>query len=193
MDTGELPADGLDEQRRHHRGIHPAGEGQQHLLIPHLAADELHLVSDEVFHIPVGLRLTRLKNKAGKSGLSLLRFSGPGMLSLYPRQQHRDGAVVNVIPGVDLHAVHHAVGAAFEDDAPDVGEGLQLFRGDVVGVDFAVYPQGPDFPGQAGIFLAAKVEDEYHILFHCGCRLLQKNLFLFYYIGRPGATGRRKN
>ena len=101
------------------------------------------------------------------------------MLSFYPRQQHWDGAVVNVIPGVDLHAVHHAVGAAIEDDAPDVGEGLQLFQGDVVGVDFAVYPQGPDFPGQAGIFLAAKVEDEYHILFHCGCRLLQKICFYF--------------
>ena len=47
MHTDELLADGPDEQRGHHGGIHPAGQGQQHLLLPHLTAHGRDLFLDK--------------------------------------------------------------------------------------------------------------------------------------------------
>ena len=47
VDADQLFADGLDEQRRHHRGVHAAGEGQQYLLVPHLGADGRYLVRNK--------------------------------------------------------------------------------------------------------------------------------------------------
>ena len=43
----ELLADGLDQQRRHHRRVHAAGQRQQHLLVADLGADRVHLLVDE--------------------------------------------------------------------------------------------------------------------------------------------------
>ena len=48
MDTGQLLANGLDEQSGHDRGVHAAGQRQKDLLVAHLLADQLHLVGDKV-------------------------------------------------------------------------------------------------------------------------------------------------
>ena len=45
--AGELFADGLDEQRGHHGGVHAARQGQQHLLVADLLADCGNLLVDE--------------------------------------------------------------------------------------------------------------------------------------------------
>ena len=37
----------LDEQRRHHRGVHAAGQRQQHLFVAHLLANGSDLLVDE--------------------------------------------------------------------------------------------------------------------------------------------------
>ena len=37
----EVLPDGLDQQRRHHAGVHAAGQGQQHLAAAHLLPDGL--------------------------------------------------------------------------------------------------------------------------------------------------------
>ena len=49
MHAHQLLADSPDEQRRYHRGIHTAGQGQKHLLVPYLVLDLLHLLLDEFF------------------------------------------------------------------------------------------------------------------------------------------------
>ena len=43
----EVLPDGLDEQRRHHRGIHAARQRQQHLLVAHLLANGGNLFVDK--------------------------------------------------------------------------------------------------------------------------------------------------
>ena len=48
VDAHQLFADGLDEQSRHHAGIHAAGQGQQNLLIAHLGANLGDLLVDEL-------------------------------------------------------------------------------------------------------------------------------------------------
>ena len=166
MDAGQLLADGLDEQRRHHRGVHAAGEGQQDLLVPHLPADELHLIGDEVLHIPVGLSAADPKDEVGKSGLPLLRIGGPGGVSPVIGQQDRNRGIVDLFGDVDLHAVHHAVGAAVENDALHVGERGQLLRRDVMGMDLTVHAKGTDLPGQSRVLLTAQIQNDDHVLLH---------------------------
>ncbi len=46
VDRHQPVADGLDEERRHHGGIHAAGQGQQHLAVAHLRPDGGHLFVD---------------------------------------------------------------------------------------------------------------------------------------------------
>src|SRR5699024_10847070 len=82
MDAGELITDSLDEQSGHHRGIHTAAEGQQYLLVPHLATDQLHLVGNEVLHVPVGFRLAGIKHKAADGVLPSLALTGQGSAAL---------------------------------------------------------------------------------------------------------------
>ena len=47
MDADKLLADGLNEQRRHHRGVHAAGQRQQHLFVPYLLPNLGDLRVDE--------------------------------------------------------------------------------------------------------------------------------------------------
>ncbi len=63
MDTYEVIADGLQQQRCHHRTVYAARESQQHLAVAHLLAHELHLVGHEILHVPVGLSLTSVEDK----------------------------------------------------------------------------------------------------------------------------------
>src|SRR5699024_386150 len=99
MDTGELITDSLDEQRGHHGGIHAAAEGQQHLLIPYLAADQFHLVGDKVLHIPVGLRLAGVKHESTNGLLPLLAVMGQGGAALVIHRPHRQAAAVHRFTG----------------------------------------------------------------------------------------------
>ena len=166
MDAGELLANGLDEQGGHHGGIHAAGQGQQHLLVPHLAADQLHLVGDEVVHIPVGFCAAQTENEIGQGFLPLRLVQRPGGVILVVYHEDRYGGVVDLLGHVDHFPVHDAVGAAVEDDALHIGQGVQLGAGDVMGVNFAIYAQSTDLSGQAGVFFAAQIQDHDHILFH---------------------------
>ena len=82
-------------------------------------------------------------------------------------QQHGHGSIINLLSGVDLHAVHHAVGAAVQDDALHVRQSGKLVSGDVVGMDLAVNAQRTDLTGQAGILLTAQIKYQNHVLLHC--------------------------
>ena len=48
VDAHQLLADGADEQGGHHRGVHPAGQGQQDLFVSHLGLYRGHLLVDEL-------------------------------------------------------------------------------------------------------------------------------------------------
>ena len=63
MDAHQLLPDGLDQHGCNHRGIHAAGKRQEDLFISHLLTDQLHLVLNEILHVPVGLCLTCLKKE----------------------------------------------------------------------------------------------------------------------------------
>ena len=182
VDAGELFADGSDEQGGHHGGVHAAGQGQQHLLVSHLAADELHLVGDEVVHIPVGLGAADGKDEVLQGGLARPVVGGPGVVPAVVHQQGGDVAVVNLLGHVDGSSVHHTVGAAVEDDALHVGQSFQLRQGDIVGVYLRIDPQGADLTGDFGVLLAAQVQYDDHILFHWQIASLCKFLSLSYHI-----------
>ena len=47
MDADQLLAHRLDQQGGHHRAVHPAGQGQQDLFIPDLAAQRVQLLGDK--------------------------------------------------------------------------------------------------------------------------------------------------
>ena len=81
-------------------------------------------------------------------------------------QQRRDIAVVDVLGHVNLHTIHHPVGAPVQDDTLDIGQGSQLGQRDVVGVYLTVHAKGTDFTGQSRIFLTAQIQNDDHILFH---------------------------
>ena len=81
-------------------------------------------------------------------------------------QEGGDITVVNLLRHINLNPVHHMVGAAVEDDALYVGQGLQLGQCNVVGVDFGVDPQRADLPGNFRVFLTAQVQYYNHVLFH---------------------------
>ncbi len=54
-DTGELVADGPLHERRRHRGVDAAREGAEHARLPHLLADRLDELLDDVGRRPVAL------------------------------------------------------------------------------------------------------------------------------------------
>ena len=55
-DAGKLTADGLAQKRGQHRGIHAAGERQQHPSVSHMPAKLVHAAALEVCHGPVAVR-----------------------------------------------------------------------------------------------------------------------------------------
>ena len=167
MDTGQLLANGFDEQSGHDRGVHAAGQSQKDLLVTHLLADQLHLVGDKVLHIPVGLCAADLEHKVAQclfAGRGILR---PGLIAFVIGQQHGHRSVVDLLGGVDLHTVYHTVGTPVQDDALHIRQSGKLFGGDVVGMDLAVNAQCTDLTGQTGIFLTAQIKYQNHVLLHC--------------------------
>ena len=173
MDTGELLANGFDEQGGHHGGVHAAREGQEDLFVPHLLPDELHLVSNEVVHVPVGLSTAQSKDKVGEGLLPLGRVGRPGLVPFVIGQEHGNIVIVDVLGNVNLNAVYHSVRTTVENNALHIGESLELFQGNVVGMDLAVNAKSTDLSGQTGIFLAAQVQYKDHVLLHCSTSHVQ--------------------
>ncbi len=62
--AGQLVADGPVQQGRHHRGVDPAGEAEQHLVLPHLVADAVDGVVDNIGRRPQGFATAYLQHKA---------------------------------------------------------------------------------------------------------------------------------
>ena len=51
--AGQLVADGAMDQRRRHRGIHAAGQPEDHFVLADLRADFFHRLADVIRHVPV--------------------------------------------------------------------------------------------------------------------------------------------
>ena len=182
MDTSQLLAHCLDQQGSHHRGIHAAGQSQQHLLIPYLLTDQLNLVGNEVFHIPVGLCAADAKNEVAQSFLAGCLVLGPGLIPLMVHQQHRNRRIIDLFCSVDLHAIYNTVGAAVQDNTLHIRQSSQLCCSDVMGIDLAVNTQSPDLTGQAGVLITAQIQNQNHVLLHY---LASQFLMIDTYTGHP--------
>ena len=175
----ELVANGLQEQRSQHRRIDTAREGQQHLLIAHLTTHKLHLVVDEVLHVPVRLGLANIKYERLNSLLGCLHIVtqlrhlhlAQGLIVTHG--DHRETGLINLGQDVDLHAVYHIHRATIQDHTLHTGQRLQLLGRNVVRIDLTIHTQSTDSSGQHRIFVAAQIQNHNHILFHNGkCYLL---------------------
>jgi hypothetical protein len=69
--TGQLVADRLVQQRRHHGRINTAGQAEDHLVAAHLGADLLDGLIHVVGHVPVVLAAADLVHEAGNHLLAL--------------------------------------------------------------------------------------------------------------------------
>ena len=169
--AGELVTDGAQQERGHDRAVHAAREGEQHPAGADLSADELDLVGDEVFHVPVGLRFAGVKDEPAQQFRQLGGILRPMGQRLAPRRgvvggERRDTERVDRGVDVDGRAVHDPVGAAVQEDAAHVGQRAQLVRRDVVRIDFAVDAQVADGPREDGVFRASQVQNNDHVLLH---------------------------
>ena len=77
--AGELIADRLVQQRRDDRGIHAAGEAEQHLALAHLRAHARDGVVDDVADAPERLAAADLAHEALEQLLALQRVRDFGM------------------------------------------------------------------------------------------------------------------
>ena len=170
--AGQPVADGPDQQRRHNGAVHAAGQGQQHLAVAHLGADQVDLVGDEVVHVPVLSGMAGLKEEVGQAGVPLRPVLGPGgqlnrrLRGRMIRRNHRNAQRVQLGRHVDILAVHIAVPAAVEDDSAHIRQRLQRLGRDVMRVNFGVNAQRANLAGQLRVLLASQVEDDDHILLH---------------------------
>ncbi len=133
---------------------------------PVQAADQLDLVGDEVVHVPVGLCLAGAEHKVPDGSFPAGALGGQGSGALVVNGPEGQAAAVDGGGGVDLHAVHHPVDAAVEDDALHIGQSRQLGGGDVVGMNFGIDAHGADLTGKAGVFFTAQVQNQNHVLLH---------------------------
>jgi hypothetical protein len=69
--AGQLRADGSMQQRRHHRGIHAAGQAQQHLIVADLGADGGDAVLDDVAGGPQRLAAAEVQHEPPQNALAL--------------------------------------------------------------------------------------------------------------------------
>ena len=81
-------------------------------------------------------------------------------------RQHGDAAAVKLRGDVHGDAVHHTVFSAVENHALHIGQRLQLLCRNIMGIDFAVYAQLANGPGQSGVLRAAQIQNDNHILLH---------------------------
>ena len=90
-------------------------------------ADQLHLVGNEVLHIPIGLGAAHTEHEIGEGLLTFLLIAGPGLITLVVGQKDGDIVVVDLLGGVDLHTVYHTVGTPVQDDALHIRQSGKLF------------------------------------------------------------------
>jgi len=69
--TDQLAADGPVQQGRHHRGIDPAGQAQQHVVVAHLRADVGDAVFDDVAGGPQRLAAADVHHEPAQDALAL--------------------------------------------------------------------------------------------------------------------------
>lgn len=79
----EALADGLVQQRGHHRGIHAAGQAQDHFVVADLFAHPRDLVLDDVRGGPERLAAADVDHEAAQQGLALAGM-GHFRMELHP-------------------------------------------------------------------------------------------------------------
>ena len=79
---------------------------------------------------------------------------------------YREACFIDFREDVDCNSVNYVVRASVDDDALYVRQRLELCRCDVVRVYLAVYAQCTDCPGHHCVFVASKVKNYNHVLFH---------------------------
>ena len=77
--AGQLVADGPMDQCRRHRGIHPAGQPQDHFVVADLRFDFLHRLADVVRHVPVLRATANVVHEAVQHCLALRGMGHLGM------------------------------------------------------------------------------------------------------------------
>ena len=78
-DAGQALADGPVQQGGDHGGIHPAGEAEQDLVLPHLLADAGDGILDDVARRPEPGAATDVVDKAGEDALTLAGMGDLGV------------------------------------------------------------------------------------------------------------------
>ena len=170
--ANQLVADGFQQQSGHYGAIHTTGQCQQHLTVAHLTTYQLHLVVDEIRHVPVRLSLASIEYERFHSlldGFHIIRklrqlhFAQRLVVS---GSHYGESRFVNLGQHVDGHPVNHIVGAAVDDDAFHIRQGLQFGGSNVVRVDFAIYSQRTNRPGKHCVLMASQIQNHNHILLH---------------------------
>ena len=167
MHAYQLLPDGPDQKRRHHGRIHAARQREKHPGIPYLAPDQLHLVFNEILHVPVRFR------PAGFKYEGLQRFLIRLLLKLCfasgTRIIHRNHGIFQFIqlrPDFHSAAVHNSVFPSVKNDSLHIVQRLQLLHSDIVRMNLAVNPQIPDPARQHGVFRTSQIQNDNHVLFH---------------------------
>jgi hypothetical protein len=134
--------------------------------------DKLYLVCHEVLHIPVSLSLACVEYKILHCSLDslfvVLELSELNLAeSLVVACSHyRKAGFVYFWKDIDRNSVYYIVRPTVDDDTFYIRKSLELWCGDVVRVNFTVNTQCTDCPGYHCVFVASKVKNDDHILFH---------------------------
>ena len=104
--AGQLIADGLNQQSSNNRAVNAAGQGQQHLLITDLMTDQIHLIGDEVFHIPVSFSLAGVKHKTADGLFTAFGACGECLAALVVQRPDGETAFINGLRHIDFYAVN---------------------------------------------------------------------------------------
>ena len=109
-----------------------------------MLTDELHLVSHEVLHVPVGFCLASVKNEilngCFDSLFVICEFGELYFTQCLVMTSGHNGEACFIYFGqnIDFYTVNHIVGATVDDDTLYIGKSLQLCCGDVVRINLAI-------------------------------------------------------
>ncbi len=170
--ANQLVADGFQQQSGHYGAIHTTGQCQQHLTVAHLTTYQLHLVVDEIRHVPVRLSLASIEHERFHSlldGFHIIRklrqlhFAQRLVVS---GSHYGESCFINLGQHVDGPPVNHIVGATVDDDTFHIRQSLQFGSGNVVRVDFTIYSQRTNRSGKHCVFVTSQIQNHNHILLH---------------------------
>ena len=170
--ANQLVADGFQQQSGHYGAIHTTGQCQQHLTVAHLTTYQLHLVVDEIRHVPVCLSLASIEYERFHSLLDgfhiirKLRQLHFAQRLVMPGSHYGESCFINLGQHVDGHPVNHIVGATVDDDTFHIRQSLQFGSGNVVRVDFTIYSQRTNRSGKHCVFVTSQIQNHNHILLH---------------------------